>query len=123
MDLYKVLVVCTFFVFFFFQAEDGIRDVAVTGVQTCALPICCRSSATTSSRPRPRDSCSRARLTRCKAVSATVSGRPRRTSPRSTEDPQEVLSQDLPDVVVAVTAGPQGRNDQRQRRHVFHGGG
>src|SRR3989449_1507237 len=26
--------------FFFFQAEDGIRDVAVTGVQTCALPIC-----------------------------------------------------------------------------------
>src|SRR2546422_1647414 len=24
---------------FFFQAEDGIRDVAVTGVQTCALPI------------------------------------------------------------------------------------
>src|SRR5205809_7443781 len=28
-----------FFFFFFFQAEDGIRDVAVTGVQTCALPI------------------------------------------------------------------------------------
>src|SRR2546429_5189226 len=26
-------------VVFFFQAEDGIRDVAVTGVQTCALPI------------------------------------------------------------------------------------
>src|SRR2546427_8106659 len=29
-----------FFVFFFFfQAEDGIRDLTVTGVQTCALPI------------------------------------------------------------------------------------
>src|SRR5580704_19012378 len=30
--------------FFFFQAEDGIRDGRVTGVQTCALPItcCCR---------------------------------------------------------------------------------
>src|SRR5215217_3727075 len=27
------------FVFFFFQAEDGIRDIGVTGVQTCALPI------------------------------------------------------------------------------------
>src|SRR2546430_5190461 len=26
-------------VFFFFQAEDGIRDLTVTGVQTCALPI------------------------------------------------------------------------------------
>src|SRR6266446_9902865 len=32
--------------FFFFQAEDGIRDYKVTGVQTCALPIsaCCRST-------------------------------------------------------------------------------
>src|SRR2546430_8953405 len=28
--------------FFFFQAEDGIRDLTVTGVQTCALPIWCR---------------------------------------------------------------------------------
>src|SRR5687767_15183704 len=28
-----------FFVVFFFQAEDGIRDKLVTGVQTCALPI------------------------------------------------------------------------------------
>src|SRR3954449_13632249 len=28
-----------FFVFFVFQAEDGIRDESVTGVQTCALPI------------------------------------------------------------------------------------
>src|SRR5437763_11335804 len=31
------IVVCNFF---FFQAEDGIRDTSVTGVQTCALPIC-----------------------------------------------------------------------------------
>src|SRR2546427_6413590 len=29
-----------FCLFFFFQAEDGIRDLTVTGVQTCALPIC-----------------------------------------------------------------------------------
>src|SRR5690348_17646637 len=28
------------FIGFFFQAEDGIRDGRVTGVQTCALPIC-----------------------------------------------------------------------------------
>src|SRR5688572_33378334 len=33
-----LLCVC-FFCFFFFQAEDGIRDLTVTGVQTCALPI------------------------------------------------------------------------------------
>src|SRR2546430_10918629 len=31
----REVVVC----FFFFQAEDGIRDLTVTGVQTCALPI------------------------------------------------------------------------------------
>src|SRR5215213_11347538 len=30
--------------FFFFQAEDGIRDWSVTGVQTCALPISASSS-------------------------------------------------------------------------------
>src|SRR2546427_8612459 len=32
---------CFIVVFFFFQAEDGIRDLTVTGVQTCALPISC----------------------------------------------------------------------------------
>src|SRR2546421_2055319 len=31
--------------FFFFQAEDGIRDLIVTGVQTCALPISARGRA------------------------------------------------------------------------------
>src|SRR2546430_3333558 len=33
-------------IFFFFQAEDGIRDLTVTGVQTCALPILQSLSAT-----------------------------------------------------------------------------
>src|SRR2546429_3650172 len=39
---------------FFFQAEDGIRDVAVTGVQTCALPISL-PPATNSQVPSGRD--------------------------------------------------------------------
>src|SRR6266496_2276015 len=34
--MYREVVLCFFF---FFQAEDGIRDLYVTGVQTCALPI------------------------------------------------------------------------------------
>src|SRR2546430_3305102 len=34
-----MLSVCSAIYFFFFQAEDGIRDLTVTGVQTCALPI------------------------------------------------------------------------------------
>src|SRR2546421_9099280 len=33
------LVLVSPYAFFFFQAEDGIRDLIVTGVQTCALPI------------------------------------------------------------------------------------
>src|SRR5437764_15023955 len=35
--------------FFFFQAEDGIRDTSVTGVQTCALPISATSSTSAAS--------------------------------------------------------------------------
>src|SRR5438093_8730628 len=35
--------VCFSCFFFFFQAEDGIRDWSVTGVQTCALPISSRT--------------------------------------------------------------------------------
>jgi len=33
--------------YFFFQAEDGIRDHCVTGVQTCALPILCTKGSHT----------------------------------------------------------------------------
>src|SRR5437016_8409854 len=43
-DIMKVTLsleaVCSILFFFFFQAVDGIRDWSVTGVQTCALPIC-----------------------------------------------------------------------------------
>src|SRR2546430_16041862 len=40
-------------VFFFFQAEDGIRDLTVTGVQTCALPILVYNSAPSHRGPEP----------------------------------------------------------------------
>src|SRR2546422_6397788 len=46
----------TIFFFFFFQAEDGIRDVAVTGVQTCALPV---STACRAQGPNRRDAVGR----------------------------------------------------------------
>src|SRR5256886_6833627 len=39
LDLRAISTFTDFFVIFFFQAEDGIRDLTVTGVQTCALPI------------------------------------------------------------------------------------
>src|SRR5215217_8382584 len=37
--------------FFFFQAEDGIRDIGVTGVQTCALPITPSTISTATTSP------------------------------------------------------------------------
>src|SRR5256885_14069972 len=59
--------ICVFF--FFFQAEDGIRDYKVTGVQTCALPIseraCFRASGVSAGRRTPW----------ARASSSIVSGR------------------------------------------------
>src|SRR5260221_2323676 len=42
---YILMLIISMFSFFFFQAEDGIRDHCVTGVQTCALPICVDSDS------------------------------------------------------------------------------
>src|SRR2546430_8956967 len=63
--------------FFFFQAEDGIRDLTVTGVQTCALPICRRIGNTPLS-PAARWSVvdgSRRAARGCRAVDVGVGGR------------------------------------------------
>src|SRR5207245_3234641 len=54
---------------FFFQAEDGIRDATVTGVQTCALPISIASkSGTPRGFNRPRSSSSGAALGRSRLL-------------------------------------------------------
>src|SRR2546430_7207817 len=45
--------------FFFFQAEDGIRDLTVTGVQTCALPILHAGSGAACLHRRPPNDVSR----------------------------------------------------------------
>src|SRR5690606_40346073 len=61
--LLKVLYMCLelfVYLFFFFQAEDGIRDFHVTGVQTCALPILSRACGGTPG-PAPRAARARAR--------------------------------------------------------------
>src|SRR5256886_10882448 len=42
MCIFVLLIILYKYMFFFFQAEDGIRDLTVTGVQTCALPISVR---------------------------------------------------------------------------------
>src|SRR2546427_2382345 len=72
--------------FFFFQAEDGIRDLTVTGVQTCALPIfrarggpdagrrarfCHRQDARSSDRAAPAENGPQARAARALAAAQT----------------------------------------------------
>src|SRR5437773_4094914 len=59
--------------FFFFQAEDGIRDRDVTGVQTCALPICDPARRPLPRLPRLRERVSlRGRVRRARRGDAAV---------------------------------------------------
>src|SRR3712207_8354697 len=51
--MYYNLYSLTYILFFFFQAEDGIRDIGVTGVQTCALPISLDAAADRPAAGRP----------------------------------------------------------------------
>src|SRR5215216_7586986 len=55
------------FFFFFFQAEDGIRDDLVTGVQTCALPIYARGDSGRGAGPLRRPVRNRRRSARARA--------------------------------------------------------
>src|SRR2546429_7324244 len=80
--------------FFFFQAEDGIRDVAVTGVQTCALPIssnggCCRTALRAES---PRSGASRSRTLCAASYSRPNYCRISSTASRSEEHTSELQS-------------------------------
>src|SRR5690606_30770893 len=78
----------------FFQAEDGIRDFHVTGVQTCALPICPpgrRGARRQSVRPKPRGRRRRVRRApprrarRGNGVKAAISGRVPMTTSRQVD--------------------------------------
>src|SRR5205823_10271336 len=75
-----------FFLHFFFQAEDGIRDKLVTGVQTCALPILGRHEGAPSSRALHAYTTTRANVRR-RAVQ-TPNGAEER---REEEQPREHL--------------------------------
>src|SRR5258707_14287109 len=65
---------------FFFQAEDGIRDIGVTGVQTCALPISTGQSRCFSTPKRPNSQASgetdAIRLRRPLAISVSAAAKP-----------------------------------------------
>src|SRR5687768_17871175 len=90
--------------FFFFQAEGGIRDLAVTGVQTCALPISRNHSG-----PAP-GSCSRRprRPTTCRWTGATWS-----SSSGPTRGPTTTRSPTSPG---RPGCGPAGTGRSEERR-------
>src|SRR2546430_4037282 len=68
------------FFFFFFQAEDGIRDLTVTGVQTCALPISTTTRTQRRSRSTATDGCTPATSARATPMGRCGSPTGRRTS-------------------------------------------
>src|SRR2546425_9418558 len=76
-----MLLLFVVFVFFFFQAEDGIRDKLVTGVQTCALPICPRPATSAGSHYSIHRLASR-------RASPSLRGRPSARTTRSTGSPR-----------------------------------
>src|SRR5216684_7958725 len=96
--------------FFFFQAEDGIRDVAVTGVQTCALPILRDRRAREVNRPP------------FKVLSDLLLAEVARRQPRTEEEVQRVpgaqaavLRRLAPEILEAVRAGQSGAPPPRPR--------
>src|SRR5437762_8132580 len=77
-EVFHVLLAEAELFFFFFQAEDGIRDTSVTGVQTCALPIC--PSCLRGRGPAPRESPSRSPCGSGRSRGSSRSSHPSRRS-------------------------------------------
>src|SRR2546425_6115995 len=76
-------------IFFFFQAEDGIRDKLVTGVQTCALPI---SFPQTSNSPTPISTLVPRTLLHCSTNGIASTPYEARRASRSEEHTSELQS-------------------------------
>src|SRR5262249_57948568 len=89
------------FFFFFFQAEDGIRDWSVTGVQTCALPISStRRNASSIASRAAADGAMAGRKTRVAsgwAGSPSISRSPRRLRSEERRVGKECRSRGAPD--------------------------
>src|SRR5690606_40845086 len=104
---------------FFFQAEDGIRDFHVTGVQTCALPISKTSTApSTSSRmpATPDDGCICAEATCMRVVLPAPLGPS--TTQRSPSSTRQLMrsSRRSEERRVGKEWGSRGAPDQQNRR-------
>src|SRR2546429_8881782 len=101
-------------IFFFFQAEDGIRDVAVTGVQTCALPISFSpAKATGRRRPAAEPSLSLAANLRVRRERVCQSANSRLAPQLCTLQPFDPGSSDQMQQSKAVPSSPPCPDDTR----------
>src|SRR5690606_40505965 len=105
-------------VFFFFQAEDGIRDFHVTGVQTCALPIFERIYRNVMSIPGPGIVYSQFVDKGLKALAAYLDRRgwaPYGTDDRLATNRYVVMRSEERRVGKECTAGADWQSDRRSR--------
>src|SRR2546426_12321384 len=96
--------------FFFFQAEDGIRDYKVTGVQTCALPIC--------HAVEHAEGCSLANLVEVRSIQKDFHGRMTSCSSYSTESrgaAETIHSEDAPCFAACQSLRPKPRPRHARR--------
>src|SRR2546430_12813180 len=99
-DASVILVLVGVYHFFFFQAEDGIRDLTVTGVQTCALPILATPLVSEATRDRELDrdlnsDLFSARLEDAPSEALRVKARPLIPEAESDSEPDRVLKIEL----------------------------
>src|SRR5438034_9232696 len=113
-DIGSVFDACVscYFLFFFFQAEDGIRDHCVTGVQTCALPISWRFLMMRVARPVTQQWKTKIESA-CKRYFATLAGRQRPTRIIKNLHVEPVLQQH-----VAAGSGVSNRDWRSEERRV-----
>src|SRR3989449_11116054 len=95
--------------FFFFQAEDGIRDVAVTGVQTCALPISLRRRPLGPGHPLGRQRSKHGRV--YEVVLSTPSGHSEQSTGPAARDERSSASLSPPVLLGAFRPGWQALSD------------
>src|SRR5207248_5924715 len=109
------------FAYFFFQAEDGIRDRTVTGVQTCALPISSRRTARSVRRASSTSRTERApRLKANSDASALRLAAPRsEPSKRSTRSAAAFRSLEIGRASCRERVGVGVGGRGRQKRHEY----
>src|SRR5215471_15707648 len=105
-----------YFFFFFFQAEDGIRDLYVTGVQTCALPISATFASGNVSVSRDRNDWNPAdrSLSSTANDSGEIETRPARSAPMSV--PSDASDSGM------ISSGSPNRYSQRTSPSRAHSG-